>query len=497
MIGIEAGAGLAALTSALRSGAVPLAEYLAQLERRFAEWEPRIAAFLPEDGRFERVRWEAEALLARWPHADDRPPLFGVPVGVKDIFRVDGFPTRAGSRLPAEVFAGAEAACVTALKRAGALILGKTVTTEFAYFAPGPTRNPHDRERTPGGSSSGSAAAVTAGLCPLALGTQTIGSTIRPAAFCGIVGFKPTYGRIPLDGVIPLSPSLDHVGAFSADVDGVRLAMGILAREPERAGHPIAPRTSTSLAFGFGSEAGMRSGAGTHGETGVSGHSAPGRAHRLSRAGQARDESAGGRERRDARPVLGVPEAAYLERASQVGLAHFHEVCGRLARVGYEIRAARAAADFDVIVARHDRILAAEAARVHREWYDRYRDLYDPRTTALIERGRAISESELADALRERERFAAELAALMDEHGIDAWVSPAAPGPAPRGLESTGDPVMNLPWTQVGFPTLGLPSGRDPDGLPLGLQVTARPHADETLLEWGPGLEAALRVPRR
>ena len=144
-------------------------------------------------------------------------------VGVKDIFHADGFTTQAGSRVPPEELQGRQAESVTKLKNAGALILGKTVTTEFAYFTPGPTRNPHNPEHTPGGSSSGSAAAVGAGLCPLALGTQTIGSLVRPAAFCGVVTLKPTYDRISRGGVIPLSPSLDHIGFFTPNVSTAKL----------------------------------------------------------------------------------------------------------------------------------------------------------------------------------------------------------------------------------------------------------------------------------
>src|SRR5687768_9417567 len=183
---------LPALVRALKSGELLLLDYLAQLEARAAETDPAIEAMMPEPGRFERLQREAEALLARYPNPAERPALFGVPVGVKDILHVDGLVTRAGSKLPPEELQGPESAVVSALKQAGALILGKTVSTEFAYFGPGPTRNPHNPAHTPGGSSSGSAAAVGAGLAPLALGTQTIGSIIRPAAYCGVVGYKPS-----------------------------------------------------------------------------------------------------------------------------------------------------------------------------------------------------------------------------------------------------------------------------------------------------------------
>ncbi len=182
---------------------VNVLDQVSEAESQFEKRELLVKAFLPEEGRFDRLRQEAESLLARYPHIDDRPPLFGMLVGVKDIFHVDGFTTQAGSHLPSAVLQGAQARSVTLLQRAGALILGKTVTTEFAYFSPGPTRNPHNPEHTPGGSSSGSAAAVAAGLCPLALGTQTIGSIIRPAAFCGVVGLKPGCDRISRDGGDP------------------------------------------------------------------------------------------------------------------------------------------------------------------------------------------------------------------------------------------------------------------------------------------------------
>ncbi len=395
-----------------------------EVEERFNVREPEVLAFLPEDERFERLRREAGALLERYPEPGTRPPLFGVLAGVKDIFRVDGFLTRAGSKLPPHLFQGREAESVTALKNAGALVLGKTVTTEFAYFAPGPTRNPRKPEHTPGGSSSGSAAAVSAGFCSLALGTQTIGSITRPAAFCGVVGYKPSYDRISRAGVIPLSPSLDHVGAFTPDVDGARRAARVLCRDWVL----------------------------------VNGNS------RL--------------------PVLGIPEGPYLASATDEGLAHFRAVCERLAASGYEVRPVKAMPDFRDIRVRHNLIVAAEAARVHAEWFARFGDVYHAKTEDLIRRGQSVSDAELSQALAGREKLRRELIRLMDEHSIDLWISPAAPGPAPKGLESTGDPVMNLPWTHSGLPTVCLPAGTSEDGLPMGLQITGRWYADETLLAW-------------
>src|SRR5438067_10834636 len=219
---------LAATGAALRSGQLDLMALINEVCDRIEAQEPLIHALVPEAGRRARLLNEATALQKRFPDPESRPPLYGVLLGVKDIFYVDGFPTRAGSQLPAEIFSEPEASCVTKLREAGVLLLGKTVTTEFAYFEPGPTRNPHNLEHTPGGSSSGSAAAVAAGFCPLALGTQTIGSVIRPAAFCGIVGFKPTYGRIPTAGLVPCAPSLDTIGFFTQDVAGIALVAPVL-----------------------------------------------------------------------------------------------------------------------------------------------------------------------------------------------------------------------------------------------------------------------------
>jgi Asp-tRNA(Asn)/Glu-tRNA(Gln) amidotransferase A subunit family amidase len=433
---VTGAAGFGALASGLRSGRLPLATYLDRIEALFAQREPALLAFLPEPGRFERLHREARALAARHPRPANRPPLFGILLGVKDIFHLDGWPTRAGSRLPPAELAGPEAASARALKRAGALILGKTVTTEFAYFAPGPTRNPRRPTHTPGGSSSGSAAAVAAGLCALALGTQTIGSIVRPASYCGVVGFKPSYGRIATYGVVPLAPSLDHVGVLAGEVAAARVAAGLLCR-------------------GW-------------------------------RAGAARRRL--GRQRR---PRLGIPEGPYLARASDEALASFRAACDRLAAAGFEVAAVPALPDFEEVVQRHLLLFVAEAAHVHASWYERHGGLYDARTAALIERGRSAPAAEVGRARAGRTRLRRGIEALMDRHHLDFWISPAATGPAPRGLDSTGDPVMNLPWTYCGLPVLALPAGENADGLPMGLQLTARFDRDEELLAWGSALASA------
>ena len=400
---------------------------------RFEAREPSIQAFLPEDGRFDRLRREARSLCERYPDPERRPSLFGVLFGVKDIFHVDGWPTRAGSRLPPRVLQGPEADSVSRLKAAGALMLGKTVTTEFAHFTPGPTRNPHDTGHTPGGSSSGSAAAVAAGFCALALGTQTIGSIVRPASFCGVVGLKPTCDRISPRGVIPLAPSLDHVGCFTADVHTARRAARVLYA----AWHDVPP---------------------------------PGRT-----------------------PVLGIPDGPYLQRASADTLEWFAGVALALADAGYACRHVPVMADFQDVCERHEIILAAEAARVHGGWFREYEALYGPKLADLVRRGQSTTDGQLDAARAGQAAFRAGLRRLMTESRIDAWICPAAVGPAPKGLESTGDPVMNLPWTQAGLPVVGLPAGRHPTGLPMGLQVVAAWNDDEVLLAHAEKLERVTR----
>ncbi len=415
---------------------------LAELETLFAEREPEVLAFVEEEGRFDRLRREAAELEARFPDPGSRPPLYGVPVGIKEIFHAQGFTTRAGSHLPPEVLQGEEGPAVAALRAAGALILGQTVSTEFAYFAPGPTRNPRNHEHTPGGSSSGSAAAVGAGLCPLALGTQTIGSIIRPAAYCGVVGWKPSYDRISRQGVIPLAPSFDHVGIFAPDVATVSRAARVLCR----GWRSVAPRSKAA-----------------------------------------------------GKPRLGLPEGPYLDSAWTEGQSHFQRVVDRLAAARYEIVPIRIFADFDEIAARHRRIVAAEAARAHQAagWYPRYADLYHRRTIELIERGLAISDADLARALEDSAMLRPEIESVMDREGIDLWISPPAQGAAPEGLGSTGDPILNIPWTQAGLPVLSLPAGENARGLPMGLQVTGRFEGDEELIALAGGLEAELQRTRR
>ena len=417
------------LFRAFRAGALSTKDNISQIETYFFSHEPSILAFIPEQNRFQRLYREADELQQRYPNPDERPALFGVLVGVKDIFHTDGFTTQAGSRLPPDELQGSEAESVTRLKKAGALILGKTVTTEFAYFTPGPTRNPHNSEHTPGGSSSGSAAAVGAGLCLLGLGTQTIGSVIRPAAFCGAVGLKPTYERISREGVIPLSPSLDHVGFFTPDVSTAKLVAPSLYMDWDDSNH-------------------------------------------LYR-----------------KPNLGIPSGPYLACASDYALSCFRTICDFLLEAGYTLSRIPVMDDFEDIRERHDVIMSSEAAQVHNGWFKYYEELYSPKFTDLVIRGKKVADNQLQNALKARDGFRNQMVQTMKDKDIDLWICPPTIGPAPKGLDSTGDPVMNLPWTQIGFPALNIPAGKSDDGLPMGLQVIGKWDADEELLAWAEDIE--------
>jgi Asp-tRNA(Asn)/Glu-tRNA(Gln) amidotransferase A subunit family amidase len=428
---------LANTASKLRVGSLSLTAYVEQVERRVQAVDPHVQALLPEPDRLGRMLREAAGLLERFPEPARRPPLFGVVVGVKDLFAVDGFPTQAGSALPPELFASQESPIVAALRANGAIILGKTTMDEFAYSEPSPTRNPHNLAHTPGGSSSGSAAAVAAGLCPLALGTQTSRSVIGPAAFCGVVGFKPTYGRIPIDGVVPLSPAFDTVGLLTQDVAGLALAASALVPGWQ----PL--------------------------------------------------ESA-------RRPVLGVPDGRFLTWTLEEGRATFEAHVERLVRAGYEVRRVSFLRDdeIDEMDRLAMRLLDGEMARVHTSWFEQYSDRYRPRAARGVLRGQGVTDCELDDTRVHQRRFREQVAALTNRAGIDLWITPASAGPAPLGYEVTGWGGMTTAWSYAGMPCITVPAGLAASGLPLGLQAVARQGEDERLLAAAAGLESAFSASR-
>lgn len=424
---------LAGTVSDLCAGRLDLHQHVDALLDRIDGVDPALLAVLPEPGRRARLHAEAAELLARHPEPHGRPPLFGALVGVKDVLRVDGLPTLGGSSLPAGALAGSQAEVVGSLRAAGAMVLGKTRTAEFAYAAPGPTRNPHDLGHTPGGSSHGSAAGVAAGFFPLALGTQTIGSIVRPAAFCGVAGYVPTFGRVSADGSLQVSRSLDRIGLLAADVEGLELAAQMLVAS----WHPVR----------------------------------------------------GTRE-----PLLGVAGGPFLDAVEPAALDLFERQLEALAAAGYRVCRASLFEDAEQVAESLRRLMNGEFAREHAALFERYRDRYRAQTAAGIEHGMAVTDEQLAAdrrALVER-RF--ELESRRRAAGIDLWITPAALGPAPPGVEASGSPWPNLPWSYLGLPAVAVPAGML-GGLPVGLQLVAGWHADEELLQWAARLAGRVEFP--
>ncbi|MDA0350876.1 MAG: amidase [Chloroflexi bacterium] len=427
---------LAAHVTAIRGGERSLREVVGEVCDRLEAIDLLVRAVVPEPGRRERLLREAGDLEARYPDPESRPPLYGALLGVKDIIAVDGMPTRGGSALPPEVLAMAEATAVRRMRDAGALVLGKTVTTEFAAREPGATTNPRDRAHTPGGSSSGSAAGIAAGLFHVSFGTQTVGSVIRPAAFCGVVGFKPSHERIPRDGVLTYSESVDHVGLFSADAAGMRIAAGAVLS-----------------------------------------------------AWNAAPDAAGAGERM---PVIGVAEGAYLEQADEEARAALDGALARLEAAGARVVRLRVLDDIKAINARHEALVAAEFAGAHHDRFEAWGQLYRPFSANHVEEGRAVPAAAVAEGRASRFELRERLDGLFAEYGLDLLASVPAVGTAPHGLAWTGDASMNLPWTHSGLPVVMLPAGSGSDGLPLGVQLATPFGQDEALLGWAARLEATI-----
>lgn len=418
------------LARRIRSRALSPVDAVEACLARIAQMDPLLAAwvFVDRDGARGTARTlEAEARAGRI-----RGPLHGVPVGVKDIFDVAGMVTTSGAAAFAHRRAGQDADAVARLRGAGAIILGKTATTEFAYADPASTRNPWHREHTPGGSSSGSAAAVAARMIPAALGSQTIGSTLRPAAYCGIVGLKPTWGLIGAGGVTPLAWSLDHVGIFARCVDDAALLLAVLADRNETA-RPL-----------------------------------------------------GGRA-----PRLGIPRMLFAERASAEVNAHLGAVAEHLRSGGATVEDLEPPAAAGGIFEAGATVLKVEAAAYHAEAFAVHAGSYRPRIRALVESGLPVPAVAYVEAQRARERFRQEARPLFEQ--CDALLMPVAPTPAPRGLDSTGDPVLCAPWSFGGFPAIALPSGLAEGDLPLAIQLVSGAHQEERLLDVARWCEGRLK----
>lgn len=414
----------------IREGRITSSELVEACLARIDEVDGKIEAWALLDREY--ALRQAKAADDRRKRGDPIGPLHGVPLGIKDIFDTSDYGTEFGSPLWAGRTPRRDATAVASLRAAGAVIMGKTVTTEYAYFNPGKTRNPHDPERTPGGSSSGSAAAVAAGMVPGAIGSQTNGSVIRPAAFCGVVGFKPSHGLIPRTGALLLSRALDHVGVFARSVaDAALLAETIAGFDEED------PDTRALARPHFVSVAG----------------SEPPLPPRFAFA------------RTPAwRHIEGVTEQAFAELVEALG-ENANEI--------------DLSASFEQAVELHGIVMAVDMAHNFHRDYERGRDQLSPVLRALIEKGRAYTAVEYTRALAAGVNLNGILDAVFDEY--DAILTPAAPGPAPRG-SATGNPAFCSTWTYLGTPAVTLPLLQDEAGMPIGVQLIGRRGNDARLL---------------
>jgi Asp-tRNA(Asn)/Glu-tRNA(Gln) amidotransferase A subunit family amidase len=417
--------------AAMRAGQLTSEELVADCLARIQALEPTVQAwaFLDPDYAMQQARRADEERRAGKVFG----PLHGVPVGVKDIIDTADMPTEYGTPLHAGRRPERDAAVVTRLREAGAVLLGKTVTTEFAYYAPGKTTNPHDPACTPGGSSSGSAAAVAAGMAPLALGTQTNGSTLRPASFCGVFGYKPTHGLISRHGVLRQSRALDQVGVFARSIDDVALLgdclLGYDERDPD-----MTPRVRPSLV------------------------------RTLNEAPPATPMFA----------FVKTPMWSQAERDTQKGFAELLE------HLGAQVNEIDVSEMVNDAIASHRVIMEADFAASFAREYGEARDRLSPALREAIERGRRVSADDYKEALERIPRLNDALQDIFCSYGT--IITPAAPGEAPRGLSSTGSPIFCTPWTLCGTPAVSLPLLRGAHGMPIGVQLVGERGDDARLL---------------
>ncbi|PYS01198.1 MAG: amidase [Acidobacteria bacterium] len=412
---------------AIRDGSLSPVEYVKALFARMDQVEERVRAW---------VTVNREAVLAEARRSEDearrkqfRGPLHGIPIGVKDLFYTKGLRTTVGSEVFRDFVPHEDARAVELVKTAGAIILGKTVTTMFANLDPGPTRNPWNLAHTPGGSSSGSAAAVAARMCPAAIGSQTIGSVGRPAAFCGVSSLVPTQRRIGLSRTWPLAWSLDHVGILGRSVEDLKIMLDAM---------------SESL---------------------VERHNAP-KTYRI-----------------------GIIRDFFYKHATEQARSLNDVLANKLAAAGFQIEEARLPEVFQVAPATLRTIIRAETAAVHAQIFPAKGETYGPKIRAFVETGMLIDASDYVRARRIRRRYQREMAKLFER--FDALMTPAAPGTAPD-TSTTGDPVMNGPWTLADFPTMTLPHALGANGLPVGVQLSGPPFGEGLLLELGKAVETVI-----
>lgn len=431
--------------AAIRLGSLTPLELAAECLERIGRFEPETLAWISVDA--EGALQTAERLTHDQAMHKAYGPLYGIPVGIKDIVDVAGTPTRAGSSLTDATPAKEDATVVARLRAAGAVILGKTVTTEFACFDPPPTRNPWNAACTPGGSSSGSAAAVALGMCLGAIGSQTGGSITRPASYCGVAGVKPTFGCASRAGVVPVAFHLDHVGPLARTAADcailLRAIAGPDARDP--ASSPRAKFDWTDNPVATAS-------------------SKP--------------------------PRLGVIHSYFFETAEAETAELAESALRGLEGAGAKLVELPLPEHFENVHTMHRRIMTSEGAEYHRLNYGAPRAGYGPKMAAFIDEGLAVTMDEYQEALGNQAAFRDAMERTLAD--VDALVIPSTTSPAPADLTTTGDPRFNSPWSHAGVPTVSIPCALTKAGLPVSLQLVGRAWSEARLLAVAAWCEAKL-----
>jgi aspartyl-tRNA(Asn)/glutamyl-tRNA(Gln) amidotransferase subunit A len=416
----------------IRQGRLSPAELLDGFLVQIDRYEPRVQAWVFVDR--ERARAQCDQLSKELSRGQYRGPLHGIPLGIKDIFDVFDWPTAAGSKLWAQSIARREATVVSRLRQAGAIFLGKTTTTQYASFDPSPTRNPWNQSRTPGGSSSGSAAALACRMCLGALGSQTGGSITRPASYCGVVGMKPTFGRVSCDGVVPLAPSLDHPGPMANCVRDLAILLQVIAgpdpRDPECQNRTVP------------------------------------------------DFSAAWSEN-PTQPRLARVRGLFEEKAVPSVLRMMDQITERFRHKGASLNEIALPASFGPILSNHRTVMAVESAAFHGERLGRHPEDYQPEIRKLLEEGLSCPAAEYARCKDHQKQLKNDMAKCFE--GFDAILAPATTEPAPD-IRTTGNPAFNSPWSYTGLPVVSVPVGFDENGLPLAIQLVGPAWSEAELL---------------
>ena len=429
----------------IRSGSLSPVELAQSLLSRIDALEPSLRAWVTIDR--EEVLTEAKRREDELGQGGPKGPIHGVPVGLKDIYYTAGMKTACGSRINADFVPDYDATTVSRIKEAGGVILGKAVTTEFAMGDPSHAINPWDPAHTPGGSSSGSSVAVAARMCAAALGSQTGGSTCRPAAYNGIVGLKPTYGRISRYGVVPVSWSLDTVGILVRTVADAAIMLQVMAgHDPQDPGCPDQPVPDYLEAM----------------------------------------------SRQDGPPRFGLIKEFFYDKSTPEVRSHTDAAMEKLAQAGAIIQEISLPESFSSAHSCQRIVSNVEAAAYHEESYRDRADEFGPKARSSIEMGMLIPSVRYVQAQRARRQFRADMMAMVRE--VDVVLTPAIQAPAPRDLSTTGDAMFQQPWTSSGLPSIVVPSGLSQDGLPLAIQLAGLPWDEGKLLAAAGWCESVLGI---